>query len=66
VTLSPRERDVVELIRDGFGRGEIANQLQVSESTVKTYVARVRAKVGMDSAARRRNYPHGLNPPTVD
>jgi DNA-binding NarL/FixJ family response regulator len=65
VTLSPREQEVIALIRDGLGPGQIASRLQVSESTVKTYVARVRAKVGMDSAALRRNYPHGFNPPTV-
>lgn len=36
--LTPRERDVLCLIRDGSTNREIAEKLFVSESTVKTYV----------------------------
>jgi DNA-binding NarL/FixJ family response regulator len=50
--LSTREREVIQLIRDGLGPAGIARRLQVSESTVKTYLARARAKVDMDIALR--------------
>jgi DNA-binding NarL/FixJ family response regulator len=46
-TLSRRETEVVELLRAGLGQGQIADRLRISESTVKTYVARVRAKGGL-------------------
>ena len=47
--LSPRERQVVQLARDGLTSGEIALRLDVGETTVRTYVARVRAKLGGDN-----------------
>jgi DNA-binding NarL/FixJ family response regulator len=49
--LSRREREVLQLIRYGLSPTEIAARLLVSESTVKTYMARARAKVGTDSRA---------------
>jgi DNA-binding NarL/FixJ family response regulator len=50
--LSRREREVTQLVRDGLGPTAIARSLQVSESTVKTYVARARAKVDRGSPLR--------------
>jgi DNA-binding NarL/FixJ family response regulator len=44
VMLSGREREVIRLLRAGLGPGQIAIRLRVSESTVKTYVARARLK----------------------
>jgi DNA-binding NarL/FixJ family response regulator len=51
--LSRREREVTQLIRDGLGPTEIAKALHISESTVKTYVARARVKADRDSPLRR-------------
>lgn len=48
--MSGREREVTQLVRDGLGPTEIARSLRISESTVKTYVARARAKVDRESA----------------
>ncbi|MEV0713456.1 response regulator transcription factor [Asanoa sp. NPDC050611] len=42
--LSPREREVYELVRAGLSQAAVAKRLGVGESTVRTYVARVRAK----------------------
>jgi len=51
--LSRREWEVTQLARDGLGPADIARRLQVSESTVKTYLTRAWAKAGMDSAVLR-------------
>lgn len=48
--LSPREREVDSMSRAGLSTGEIAVRLGVGETTVRTYVARVRAKDGGDPA----------------
>jgi DNA-binding NarL/FixJ family response regulator len=44
--LSPRERDVVELICKGNSNKNIAYALHLSEGTVKEYLNRIFNKVG--------------------
>jgi DNA-binding NarL/FixJ family response regulator len=50
--LSPRERQVLLLMRDGTSLPTIAVQLQVSEATVKTYVSRLYSKLRVNNRAQ--------------
>jgi NarL family two-component system response regulator LiaR len=45
--LTPREREVLELIGRGFPNKRIAQRLDLSEKTVKTHVGHVLAKLGV-------------------
>jgi DNA-binding NarL/FixJ family response regulator len=42
--LSHRERQVARLLHEGLGPAQIAKRLSISESSVKTYASRIRAK----------------------
>src|SRR4051812_7670928 len=47
--LSPREREVVQLVAAGLRNKEIARCLQISEKTVKFHLGRIFDKLGVDS-----------------
>lgn len=52
LALSPREREILILLRDGMSVPAIAAQLYVSLSTAKTYVARLYEKLGARNRAQ--------------
>lgn len=61
--LSRREREVNQLILEGLSPVEIAGRLRVSESTVRTYAARARAKIDMaDGGPEAQGGPRGSPP----
>lgn len=49
--LTPREKDVVELVADGFGNREVAQRLGLSAHTVKNYLFNIFDKLGISSRA---------------
>lgn len=51
LALSPREREVLDLLQEGHSVPEIAARLYISLSTAKTYVARLYEKLGASNRA---------------
>ena len=52
VQLSPREREVLQLLADGYGIAQIARELYIGESTAKTHVAKLYDKLGAGNRAQ--------------
>ena len=48
-SLSPREREVLQLLADGIATRQIARQLGISYSTVRTHMRSISAKLGTKS-----------------
>jgi DNA-binding CsgD family transcriptional regulator len=48
-SLTPAERDVLRLVREGLGNAEVAQRLFVSPRTVTTHLTRIYSKLGLRS-----------------
>ena len=51
-TLTPRELEVLQLLARGLSNAELATQLQLSDATVKTHVARILSKLRLRDRAQ--------------
>ncbi len=54
--LTDRERQVLDLVREGMTNREIAARLSLSEKTVKNYVASLLSKLGMQRRSQAAAY----------
>jgi DNA-binding NarL/FixJ family response regulator len=50
--LSPREREVLDLLSQGLGVAAIARKLYISESTAKTHISKIYDKLGAANRAQ--------------
>ena len=50
--LSPREREVLQLLADGLGVSQISRKLYISDSTTKTHISKLYEKLGAANRAQ--------------
>ena len=62
LTLSPREKEVLNLLAEGYSNKEIADKLVISQSTVHTHRTNLMSKLGLSSRRELIQYArdHGM------
>jgi len=59
VRMTPREREVINLIAEGMGNKEIATRLHIATHTVKSHVRNVMEKLTLHTRLQIAAYAHG-------
>jgi DNA-binding NarL/FixJ family response regulator len=57
--LTPRERQVAELIARGYTNPQIASELTITRETTKTHVSNILSKLGVSSRVEVRSIMAG-------
>ena len=67
-TLTPREREVIQLVAEGLNGELIAKQLRISEATVRNHLTSILDKLGLANKFELAVYAHrhGLGKPSED
>ena len=60
--LTPREKDVLALLADGYRNREIADRLAISRATVKAHLTQIFQKLGVNGRAQLAAMYHGVFP----
>ncbi|MEV6774055.1 response regulator transcription factor [Nocardia sp. NPDC051030] len=60
IDLTPREHEVLALVGEGLSNQEIANQLYLGVTTIKTHVANLMDKTGCDNRVRLAVFAHRI------
>lgn len=63
--LNEREQEILFLLTQGLVNTEIAEQLQLSNSTVKTYVSRIFSKINVRNRVQAVSLAFGEKPPAA-
>jgi two-component system response regulator DevR len=63
-SLTARERDILDLITDGYTNRQIGEKLFLAEKTVKNYVSGLLAKLGMERRTQAAVFGANLRPPS--
>jgi DNA-binding NarL/FixJ family response regulator len=61
--LTPRESDVVHLVAEGLSNAEIGRRLHMSETTIKTYMTRILAKLDCSNRVQAALLARDAGPP---
>lgn len=60
VRMTPREREIIELIAEGLSNKQIARRAHISPHTVKSHVHNILEKLALQSRLQVAAYAHGL------
>jgi DNA-binding NarL/FixJ family response regulator len=61
--LTPRESEVLRLVAEGMSNAEIGRRLHMSETTIKTYVSRILAKLDCSNRVQAALLARDADPP---